>query len=136
MEKSVTRIALLCIVTCCGLSACQKKAEVGPNDAVYFEEMAKQQAKLADDAAALLLRSTTPSPAVDQALVAISEYEDKTMRLEKTIKVADGSLHIGLQKRYPKLGIVVHHYDQKFTHASRIPSEKGKAIKAIDSDKK
>lgn len=128
---------LLCLAACCfGFSACQKQAEVGPNDASYFEATAKQQAKVADEAAALLLRSTTPSPAVDEALVAISEYEDKTMRIERTIKVADGSLHIGLQKRYPQLGIVVNHYDQKFTHASRIPSEKRKANQAMDSDKK
>ena len=131
------KIELFCLAACCiGFSACQKQAEVGPNDASYFEETAKQQAKVADEAAALLLRSTTPSPAVDEALVAISEYEDKTMRLEETIKVADGSLHVGVQQRYPELGLLVHHYDQKFTHASRIPGDKGKANQAMDSDKK
>lgn len=78
----------------------------------------------ATEAAALLLRSTTPSPAVDQSLGLISEYEDKSMRLEDTIKVADGSLHVSLEQRYPKLGILVYHYDQKFTHASRIPVTK------------
>jgi hypothetical protein len=128
------RLELLCLAACCiGFSGCQKQAEVGPDDASYFEETAKQQAKVAEEAAVLLLRSTAPSPAVDEALVAISEYEDKRMRLEETIKVADGSLHIGLQKRYPKLGLVVHHYDQKFTHASKIPSEKGKANKSLQA---
>lgn len=40
-------IGLLCIAACyVGLSSCQKKAEVGPNDVGYFREMAKQQAKL------------------------------------------------------------------------------------------
>jgi len=73
------------------------------------------------EAAALLIRSTGPGPEVDQALTLISVHEDRSMRFERTIKVEDGSLHIGLQQRYPKLGIVVHHYDQKFTHASRIP---------------
>lgn len=41
------RSVLLCLaVCCCGLSACQKQVEIGPNDASYFEETAKQQAKL------------------------------------------------------------------------------------------
>jgi hypothetical protein len=77
----------------------------------------------ASEATALLLESTDPSPAVDQALDLISEYEDKSMRLQDTIKVADGSLHISLEQRYPKLGILVYHYDQKFTRASRIPEK-------------
>jgi hypothetical protein len=41
------QIRLLCIAACClGLSACQKEAEVNPNDASYFEGIAKQQAKI------------------------------------------------------------------------------------------
>jgi hypothetical protein len=44
----MNRFELLCIAACCfGLSACQKKAEVSPNDASYFEETARQQAELA-----------------------------------------------------------------------------------------
>jgi endo-1,4-beta-D-glucanase Y len=40
-------IELLCLAACCfGLSACQKQVEVSPNDASYFEETAKQQAKV------------------------------------------------------------------------------------------
>jgi PBP1b-binding outer membrane lipoprotein LpoB len=75
----------------------------------------------ATEAAALLLRSTAPSPEVDEALALISEYEDKSMRLVETIKEADGSLHVELEHRYPQLGMLVYHYDQKFTHASTIP---------------
>jgi hypothetical protein len=41
-------IELLCVAACClGLSACQKQVEVVPNDASYFEETAKHQAKVA-----------------------------------------------------------------------------------------
>ena len=41
-------IELLCLAACCfGFSACQKQVEVAPNDASYFEETAKQQAKVA-----------------------------------------------------------------------------------------
>lgn len=78
----------------------------------------------ATEATELLLRSTEPSPEVDAALAIISEYEDKSMRLVETIKAADGSLHVEMEQRYPKLGILVYHYDQKFTHASKIPATK------------
>jgi hypothetical protein len=100
-----------------------KTLETPEGEAFYrFKKIMRDEITLpaaATEAAALLIKSTGPGPEVDQALTLISVYEDKSMRLEKTIKVEDGSLHIGLQQSFPKLGIVVHHYDQKFTHASK-----------------
>lgn len=75
------------------------------------------------EAVVLLLRSRKPSSDVDQALAAISEYENKSMRLQETVEAADGSLHAELEQRFPALGLLVYHSDQKFTHASRIPTE-------------